>query len=145
MIVRLMPHVLIALLAGAGPTMFATAARAEALAAHCAAVGNDDRVKPIPTALIPAAREALGIGPGEPDAAFQAGTVFRCMGGKVWLCNHGANLSCAKGDVRRVSAGAAAWCREHPGSDVVPMAASGHATIYAWACAGSEPRITQAQ
>jgi hypothetical protein len=56
-----------------------------------------------------------------------------------------ANLTCAMGDVRRVSKGATAWCREHPGSAVVPMYATGHATIYSWTCVGSELRITQAE
>ena len=145
MIVRSMPCVVFALLASAPTLAIPMAARAQDLSGHCAAVRNDDRVKPIPTALVPEARQALGVAPVEPDAAFQAGAVFRCMGGKVWLCNHGANLTCGKGDVRRVSVGATAWCRAHPGSDVVPMAATGHATIYAWTCVGREPHITQAQ
>lgn len=79
------------------------------------------------------------------DAQLEASTVFRCMDGKVWLCNYGANLSCAKGDVSRISEGATAYCSDHPGSDAVPMYATGHATIYWWACVGSEPRITQAE
>ncbi len=145
MMLRLTLAALLAFLAGAVPLALAATAYAEDLAAHCAAVGNDDRVKPIPMALVPAARQALGLGSGESDAALEASTVFRCMGGKVWLCNHGANLTCGKGDVRRISEGATAWCNDHPGSDVVPMAATGHATIYTWACVGSEPRITQAE
>ena len=125
MIVRFMLGRLLLFLAGAGPLMLMTAARAQDLAAHCAAVGNDDRVKPIPMALVPAARQAFGMGPNEPDAALQAGTVFRCMGGQVWLCNHGANLTCAKGDVRRVSEGATAYCRDHPGADMVAHVCDG--------------------
>ena len=142
MIVQFVLGRLLLFLAGAGPLTLTTAARAQD--AHCAAVGNDDRVKPIPMALVPAARQALGMGPNEPDAALEAGTVDRCMGGKAWLCNYGANLTCAKGDVRRVSEGATAYCRDLPGSDMVPMYATGHATIYTWACVGSEPRITHA-
>ena len=145
MIVQFMLGRLLVFLAGAAPLALTTAARAQDLAAHCAAVGYDDRIKPIPTALVLAAHQALGMGPNEPDTALEAGTVYRCMGGEVWLCNHGANLTCAKGDVRRVSQGAAAWCKDHPGSVVVPMAATGHDTIYTWACVGSEPRVTQAE
>ncbi len=145
MMLRSMLNGLLAVLAGAVPLALATAAVAQDLAAHCAAVRNDDRVEPIPTELVSAARQALGMGSGESDAALQASTVYRCMGGRVWLCNHGANLTCGKGDVRRVSKGATAWCNDHLGSDVVPMAATGHATIYTWACVGSEPRITQAE
>ncbi len=69
-------------------------------------------------------------------------TVYRCMGGAVWLCNYGANLSCAKADVSRVWRGVESYCREYPGSPVVPMAATGHDTIYSWECVGKEPRIT---
>ena len=62
-----------------------------------------------------------------------------------WLCNSGANLTRAKGDVRRASKGATAYCKDHPGSDVVLMFATGHATICTWAWPGSGPRITQAE
>ncbi len=67
------------------------------------------------------------------------------MHGAVLLCNYGANLSCAKADVSRVSKGAEAWCREFPGAAVVPMAATGHDTIYSWKCVGREPRITSSE
>jgi hypothetical protein len=122
-----------------------TSARAQSLTAHCASVGADDRVKPVPAALVPEARRLFGAGPDQSAAALQASTVFRCMSGQVWLCNHGANLTCAKGDVSRVSRGAAAWCKDHPGSDVVPMVATGHATIHTWTCVGSEPRIASSE
>jgi hypothetical protein len=68
-------------------------------------------------------------------------TVYRCMGGAVRLCNYGANLVCSKADVSRVSPGAERFCRENPGSEVVPMAATGHATIYSWECVASRARI----
>ena len=67
------------------------------------------------------------------------------MSGKVWLCNHGANLTCAKGDASRVSKGATAWCKDHPGADVVPMVATGHATIHTWTCVASVARIKQSE
>jgi hypothetical protein len=68
-------------------------------------------------------------------------TVYRCMDGAAWLCNYGANLVCAKADVARNSRGAERYCRENPGSEVVPMAATGHATIYSWECVGNKARI----
>jgi hypothetical protein len=132
---------LLALIVGSAPL---ATARAQDPSAHCAS-GNDDRVKPIPAELVPAARQALGVGLEESDAALRAGAVYRCMSGKVWLCNHGANLTCAKGDVSRVSKGAAAWCKDHPGADVVPMVATGHVTIHAWTCVGSAARIKQSE
>ena len=137
--------VLLALVAGAVPLAFAAAASARNLAAHCAAAGNDDRVKPIPEELVPAARRLFAPGSNEPDAALKASTVNRCMRGQVWLCNTGANLTSTRGDARRASRGAAAWCKDHPGSDIVPMVATGHATIFTWACVGSEPLIAQAE
>ena len=45
----------------------------------------------------------------------------------------------------RRSRGAEAHCKEFPGSAVVPMAATGHDTIYTWECVGKEPRITASQ
>jgi hypothetical protein len=63
------------------------------------------------------------------------------MDGAAWLCNYGANLVCAKADLSRVSSGAASYCRDNPGSEVVPMAATGHATVYFWECIGAKPRI----
>ena len=63
------------------------------------------------------------------------------MGGAARLCNYGANLSCAKTDVSRISKGAEAYCRAFPGSAIVPMAATGHETIYAWGCVGQTPHI----
>jgi len=136
---------LLAFVAGAYPMAPGTEARAQDLNAHRASVGNDDRVKPIPAALVPEARRLFGGPPDQPGAAPQASTVFRCMSGQVWLCNQGANLTCAIGDVRRVSKGAAAWCKDHPGSDVVPNIATGHATIHTWTCVGSEARIRSSE
>jgi hypothetical protein len=142
---RFIPAAMLAFLAPI-PTALGTAATfAQNPAAHCASVGADDRVRPLPAALVPAARRLFAPGANEPDAALKASTVYRCMSGQVWLCNTGANLTCAKGDVRRESRGATAWCKDHPGSDIVPMVATGHATIFTWACVGSEPSITQAQ
>jgi hypothetical protein len=116
---------LLAWIPAAVPMAPGTAASAQDLNAHCASVGNDDRVKPIPEALVPEARRLFGGGPDQSATALQASTVFRCMSGQVWLCNHGANLTCAKGDARRVSKGAIAWCKDHPDTDVVPMVATG--------------------
>jgi len=63
------------------------------------------------------------------------------MDGAVWLCNYGANLICAKADLSRASPGAESYCKDNLGSEVVPMAATGHATIYSWECIGNKARI----
>src|SRR5262249_27186567 len=57
-------------------------------------------------------------------------------GNKLLGCSVGANLVCAKAERRRTLPGATAWCRDNPGSNVIPMSATGHATIFAWSCNG---------
>jgi hypothetical protein len=107
---------------------------------YCASVGTDDEVKPIPPKLVPQALRLFYVRAVDPQWV-QRSTVYRCMDGAVWLCNYGANLVCAKADVARVSRGAERYCRENPGSGFVPMAATGHATIYSWECVGAKARI----
>ncbi|WP_198157552.1 hypothetical protein [Methylobacterium nodulans] len=111
---------------------------------YCAKVGNDDRVKPLPATLVQDARRALDLRDMD-NAWVRESTVYRCMSGYVWLCNHGANIPCTKADVRRTSEGATQFCRENPGSDIVPMAATGHGTIYSWKCVGKKPRIVSSE
>jgi len=65
------------------------------------------------------------------DAAF-----VRCVGARLMACYVGANLNCDKADMRRTLAGATAWCLQHPGATDIPMAATGHDTIYQWSCNG---------
>jgi hypothetical protein len=106
----------------------------------CASIGTDDQVKPIPPELVPQALRLFYLAPVDTQQVLRS-TVYRCMDGAAWLCNYGANLICAKADVSRVSRGAQSYCRENPGSEVVPMAATGHATIYSWECIGDKARI----
>jgi hypothetical protein len=84
-----------------------------------------------PPDLAGAAAQAFQI---DNDAA--SATVVRCVGAKLIACSGGANLNCDKADARRALPGATAWCRENPGADGIPMAATGHSTIYNWSCAG---------
>jgi len=127
-------------LAAVTPSAALAGPPAEELKSYCARVGNDDQVKPIPPELVAQATRLFYA--AAPDAEqVERSTVYRCMNGALWLGNYGANLSCAKADVSRVSKGAEAWCKENPGSAVVPMAATGHDTIYTWQCVGKEPRI----
>jgi hypothetical protein len=107
---------------------------------YCASVKTDDAVRPIPPGLVPQALQLFYLQPVHPQQVRRS-TVYRCMDGAAWLCNYGANLVCAKADVSRVSRGAERYCRENPGSGVVPMAATGHATIYSWECVGNKARI----
>ncbi len=86
----------------------------------------------VPQDLLAAVAKAFQIDPGAArDAAF-----VRCVGAKLMACFVGANLDCGKADTRRVLPGATAWCRQNPGAANIPMAATGHATIYQWSCKG---------
>lgn len=116
-------------------------AQAGDMRARCARVGNDDRLRPLETSLIPQAKRAFELGPEMSRALVVATTSMRCMGGQVWLCNAGANLACGKAGVSRASAGADRFCKANPNSSDVPMAATGHATIYAWKCVGTKARV----
>jgi hypothetical protein len=130
---------LVAPVALLGPAPCFTPAKAQDAAALCAGKGTVDETQPIPDALAPEAARIFGI----EDLGFvKKATVYRCVDDKIWLCNFGANLVCDKADRRRSNPGVVAWCRSHPGSADIPMAATGHATVYAWACAGTTPRIT---
>jgi hypothetical protein len=129
----------------AGAVMIASmgTARAQDVQSHCARVTDDDRVRHIPAALVPAARRLFSFSADTPSGYVRKSTTFRCMEGKVWLCNYGANLVCEKADTRRTSAGAADFCKQNPGSDVVPMAATGHDAIYDWKCVGNKAVISK--
>lgn len=119
---------------------FGQEAPGQGLIKYCASVGTDDQVRAIPPGLVPQALQLFYLRPVDPQQVRRS-TVYRCMNGAVWLCNYGANLVCAKADVSRVSGGAERYCRENPGSDMVPMAATGHATIYSWQCVGNKAQI----
>ncbi|WP_292528021.1 hypothetical protein [Methylocystis sp.] len=120
-----------------------TFALAQDVAARCAKVGDDDKTKPIPAALVPQARQLFGFSRETPNAVIRKGTSYRCMGGKTWLCNVGANLVCGKADASQSLPGAAAFCKDNPGSDMIPMAATGHDTIYEWKCVGPNAQIAR--
>lgn len=109
----------------------------------CARNANDDRLRPIGAALVAPARAVFGLAASAPDEWVRASTVARCMGGKVWLCNRGANIPCGKANARRANAGASAFCRQNPGADSVPMAATGHDTLYAYMCRGAVARVAK--
>ncbi len=121
--------------------MFCTPASAQDMQAYCATVGNDDRVQPVPDALLPNARRMFDVPPDMAASHVKATTSVRCMNGAVWLCNFGANLICGKADVSRKSPGADRFCKQDPDSIGVPMSATGHATVYDWKCVGREARI----
>jgi hypothetical protein len=132
----------LAAIGGATSSLLGTT-RAQDVPALCERVINDDRVRPIPITLVPKARELFSFSADAPDRYIQKSTSFRCMDGKVWLCNIGANLVCGKAKASRTSPGASDFCKQNPGSNVVPMAATGHDTIYEWTCADNKAVISK--
>ena len=111
----------------------ALAQSAEEPRRYCARAGVDDTLRPLPASLVGAATRLFGL--RAPASYVQRTTVFRCAGGRVEVCNLGANLPCGKANTSRALPGAIQYCREHPGSDFIPMYVTGHDTIYRWRCA----------
>jgi hypothetical protein len=70
------------------------------------------------------------------DRAVREGAYIRCVGLQLLACYVGANLNCFQADARRASRGGNKFCQSNPGSKIVPMAATGHDTIYEWSCRG---------
>lgn len=126
-----MPHAakLIALAALLALAALPTAAGA---APYCPSRAHQ-RPAPVPAALQARVAKAFDIAP----AALRDAAYVRCVGPTLMGCYVGANLVCGKADTRRQLPGARAWCREHPGASFIPLAATGHATIYAWSCQGT--------
>ena len=85
-----------------------------------------------PKKLEPLIAEAFGI----PAGQVRESAYVRCAGAKLMACWVGANLDCGKANVHRSLLGATAYCRDNPGSNSIPMAATGHDTIYDWRCDG---------
>ncbi len=120
--------------------------------AYCAAVGNADTPGPPysgpekPDAVMQGLRKVLQIPDTEPPDQFARSTFWRCMGGKVYACNVGANIPCGeKADVQRTPAPALGeFCTANPNADVIPAGVTGRATIYEWRCVNGAPQVVKA-
>lgn len=119
--------------------------------AYCKAVGTIDSpdsryVGPkMPEAVVVGLKKAFGAPDGAPTDVFEKGTYWRCMDGRVYACNVGANLPCSeKADTsREPNQGMKEWCESNQDSDFIPAFASGRATIYEWRCTGDEPTVVK--
>jgi hypothetical protein len=116
--------------------LIGTSAFADNARSYCAKVKNDDKIRKIEPEILPFARKEY---PGNEDRNLRESTVYRCMGGKVWICNYGANIPCDGVDRSKGSPAIDQWCRENPNEDYIPMAVTGHATMYQWKCARGKP------
>jgi len=111
-------------------------------ASHCASAGHKDEVRPIPASLLETAVRIFDPEGGHRSWVKET-TVFRCMDGAIWLCNHGANLTCARADTRQSIPAVSAYCRENPNEEGVPAAVTGHGTSHTWKCVQGEARIRE--
>ena len=115
-------------------------ASAASASAYCAS-GVSPRVPiPVPKDLEAAVARAFGL----PVDVVRRGAFVRCAKGKLLACAVGANLNCGKANMRRSLPGASEFCRTNPDADNIPMAATGHDTIYAWRCVGRRAVATKA-
>jgi hypothetical protein len=118
--------------------------------AYCAATGTinqpDDRYtgEEVPDTIAEGIRSAFDAEDVDLEV-YRRGTVWRCVDGKVYACNVGANIPClAKADLsREPSQPIIDYCKEIPTSDFIPAAVTGRSTIYSWGCKDSEPIIVE--
>ncbi|MCC6147007.1 MAG: hypothetical protein IT308_05515 [Anaerolineaceae bacterium] len=78
----------------------------------------------------------------EPADMLKKSTFWRCMNGQVLACSVGANLPCwAKANTDKTPTQAMKdYCTENPASEFIPMAVTGHETVYDWRCVEGAPQ-----
>jgi hypothetical protein len=134
---RVRGAIVAALAFGAPP--FACPASAASGAAFCSSAAAPRAPVPVPRQLEAKVAEAFGV----PADLVRDGGFVRCAGSRLMACVTGANLNCFKANARRSLPGASEFCRANPDADDVPMAATGHDTIYAWRCVGGRALATK--
>ena len=110
--------------------------------AYCAAVGTvnapDARYTglKVPEAIAKGLQKAFGVPAGNSLDPFIQNSIWRCMGGKVYVCNFGANLACdAKANTDSTpTSGEKDYCQQNPTSDFIPAYITGHDSVYNWSC-----------
>ncbi|MFM8323030.1 MAG: hypothetical protein ACKOC5_19135 [Chloroflexota bacterium] len=120
--------------------------------AYCQAVGTIDRPderytgEKISDMLVKGYLQAAGI-PENPEYSeqYKQMTTWRCMDGKVMVCNFGANLPCdSKANTSKEPTQAMnEFCTANPEVDFIPMAVTGHDVIYSWRCAKGAPLLLE--
>ena len=119
---------------------------------YCGAVGRmdvpDSRYTgdPVPDEIINGFKKAAGLETSSmPSDMFKKSTIWRCMDGKVYACNYGANLPCAsKADTSAVPTQKMnEFCKANPNAEFLPMSETGHDTIYSWRCAGETAEVAE--
>jgi hypothetical protein len=108
-------------------------------AAICASSAGPRAPAPVPKALEADVARTFDI----PVGMVRDGAFVRCAGTRLLACAVGANLNCGKANKSRSLPGAREYCRSNPDADNIPMAATGHDTIYDWRCAGGRAVATK--
>jgi len=121
--------------------LFAAALAARPASADGFCQHDDATVRPLPAALIPEAEKTFGIHTADPGWVARS-TVVRCMGGRLWACNMGANLPCGKADTATALPAGDAWCKANPNADFIPAYITGHDSAEHWRCTHGAPAIT---
>jgi len=119
---------------------FAGSASAASDAAWCASRTAPRAAIPVPPELEAKVSEAFNL---PADLVRKTGFV-RCARTRLLACVIGANLNCGKANLSRSLPGASEFCRDNPDADNIPMAATGHDTIYAWRCVRGRAVATKA-
>ncbi len=118
--------------------------------AYCSAVGTIDLPGASYTGpqmtegIIAGFKKAAGLEAStEPMDMFMKTTIWRCMDSQVYACNFGANLPCSsKANTDKTPTQAMKdFCQASPNSDFIPMAVTGHSTIYSWHCVNDTPEL----
>jgi hypothetical protein len=118
---------------------------------YCAAVGTidapDERYdgESVPQSIASGLRAAFGLPDEAPLEPFMRGTHWRCMDGKVYACNVGANLPCLEkaNTSRTPTPPMVKYCRDNPDAENIPAVVTGRATVYSWACEERRPTIVR--
>lgn len=113
-------------------TTYAIRSEAKTPPRYCRPSETDRSARPIPNSLLPLAQKTMRL----PRELLRDGGYYRCAQGRLLLCVIGANLPCGKANTSRVLPPATDYCRSNPGSSFIPLAVTGHDTIYSWRCAG---------
>lgn len=117
--------------------------------AYCAAVGTVDIPDArytglkIPDSVALGLNAALNLPEGTPAPPITQNSFWRCMDGKVYACTVGANLPCMdKANTDRTPTDEInQYCQENSNSDFIPMAVTGHNTLYEWSCRDGKPEV----
>jgi hypothetical protein len=115
--------------------------------AYCAAVRTIDAPDArytgakMPESIARGLQKAFHAPASAPLGPFLENSVWRCMDGKVYACNVGANIPCQeKADTsRKPTAVLKEFCEGNRDAAVIPAYVTGRATVYEWRCKGTAP------